>query len=101
MPCEAEAIRNPAASTSAPPETVQRAPIQRIAIAGSGLLRPQASPSREKLSPASVSDQCRSAHMVNSTTASEVKVVPVTKKNASDDAARTTHLPSMQSSFRR
>ena len=31
--------------------------------------------------------------MVNSTTASEVKVAPVTKKNANASAASTTHLP--------
>ena len=64
-----------------------------MAIAGSGLDRPQARPSSEKEEPASAADQPSSADMVNSTTPSEVKVAAVTKKNASAAAANTSHRP--------
>ena len=64
MPLASAATAQPAASSSAPITTVDRTPSRLMPNAGSGLDSPQASPSSEKLDPASAADQCRSAHMV-------------------------------------
>ena len=64
IPCETEASVKPAASTSAPMHMVQREPIHFMVRAGSGLDRPQARPSREKLKPAAACDQCSWPTMV-------------------------------------
>ena len=57
-----------------------RAPTYFIAIVGSVLDKPHASPSKEKVKPAAVIDQCNSSAIVNNTTPREANVAKFTKK---------------------
>ena len=93
--CETDASAKPSASTRPPASRVQREPIHFIVSAGRWLDSPQDRPSSEKLKPAADCDQCSSATIVYNTRPSEVKVVPVTKKNASEAAAMINHLRCM------